>query len=150
MNHPPRFRDYLSRAAALVLVILTLLAVLILYYTFRSKPPDYDLSKLPTDQPYQTTHFEFRYGPKTRIITDPHNQLRFGYGAKPDSISVKNGQRLIIFNSHGVVLHTSDDSIDVRNSNVRYKGHMGISTNGSKFEVHSDGYIIEEGVTRPN
>lgn len=99
------------------------------------------MGELPEGETYTSTRFEFRYGPVTRIVEDPHSKMQWIYGELPDSISVCEGERLVIYNSLGAVIKLRNDSMDVQHDSVQHKGYMGIWTGGSHFVVNEDGVI---------
>ena len=103
--------------------------------------PPYDLEELPKGKNYTTTRFEFRYGPHTRVIEDPHNHIKQGYGDLPDSISVSKGKRLIVFKSQKAVLKTTTDSIDVFDEKVSHKGYMGVNSTELEYFIDSSGEL---------
>jgi hypothetical protein len=99
------------------------------------------IGSLPKGQTYTSTKFEFRYGRKTRHISDPFNQLQWVYGGLPDSITVTNGQRLIVYDEPKAVIKSSKDSVDVQETYTKHKGYMGIFEDGTHYTVDRDGII---------
>jgi hypothetical protein len=108
------------------------------YLLFR---PDYVLTWVPFGVPYTTTRFEFHYGVAPRIIEDPHNQLRFIYGEYPDSITVKNNERIIVFNSPKCALKSWTDSIGVGEYGVHHKGYMGVTDHELEYVIDKEGVL---------
>ena len=96
---------------------------------------------MPIGVDFHSTRFEFRYGPTTRVIEDPENHLRYGYGELPDTISVTDGKRLIVFDSQKAVLKSKTDSVDVHPESVQHKGYMGVWSGQSDYIVDSDGQL---------
>ncbi|MDA0811233.1 MAG: hypothetical protein O3C21_02415 [Verrucomicrobia bacterium] len=104
-------------------------------------PPDHVIDDLPRSVSYSHTVFEFRYGSKTRRILDPHSQLKFIHGKLPDSITVDNGERLVVFLEPKAVIASLRDSVDVQADSVHYRGWMGIFSPETEFIVDSDGMV---------
>ena len=100
-----------------------------------------DISALPKDTPYTSTRFEFRYGPATRVVDDPGNHLQKVYGGMPDSITVKDGIRLIVYKEQKAVIHSQRDSMDAFPDKLQYGGHMGMSSTATNFVVDQNGVI---------
>lgn len=119
-----------------------------IWYVLR---PDHDLAPLPAGTAYTSTRFEFRYGVETRTVDDNWNRLRYVYGELPDTISVVNGQRLIVYNSPKCIIKSSADSIDVQNDTVQHKGYMGIWSDDSYFTIDCDGivHLAADGNAKP-
>lgn len=105
--------------------------------------PAGDLSNLPQGETFAGTRFEFRYGHTTRVVEDPGNHLKVVYGEMPDSITVENGIRIIIYNEHKSVIKSQNDSMDVQDDDVSLRGYMGFSSDASHFVVDEDGYVNE-------
>jgi hypothetical protein len=106
-----------------------------------TRGPDYDLTHMPNDQEFHSTRFEYRYGSTLRVIEDPKNNLRYGYGGLPDSISVVDGRRIVVFTSQKAVLRSEVDTVDVHGDNVQHKGYMGVRTMDSNYFVDSKGFL---------
>ena len=126
------------RSILIAAVVLFGLAMVVFWWSSR---PDYDLRSMPDGEVYTSTRFEFRYGSRIRVIEDPENHLRYGYGELPDSISVTEGRRLVVFNSQKAVIKSETDSIDVFPDSVSHKGYMGVSSTGSDYVIDSAGEL---------
>ena len=100
-----------------------------------------DISHLPKGEPYKSTRFEFRYGKATRVVDDPQNQMQRVYGGMPDSITVTDGIRLIVYNEQKAVIHSQRDSMDVFPDSLQHGGYMGMSSTGTNFVVDHKGVI---------
>ncbi|AZQ85036.1 hypothetical protein EKO29_14235 [Colwellia sp. Arc7-635] len=83
--------------------------------------------------------FEFE-GNRTVYIKDEFNQFIRSWGGSPESITVQNGIRTVVFKG-GAILKTSTDSINPQATQVSLKGFMGVTTEDSSFIVNSDGII---------
>ncbi|EMB15733.1 hypothetical protein RE6C_03535 [Rhodopirellula europaea 6C] len=103
--------------------------------------PDYDLALRPVGTAFTSTQFEFRFGVATRTVDDQWNRLRYVYGELPDSISVENGRRTIVYDSPKCIIKSTADSIDVQDDTVHHKGYMGIWSDDLHFTVASDGMV---------
>ena len=96
----------------------------------------------PSGKPYTATKFEFRYGPATRFVSDPHNMMQWVYGELPDSIEVdKKGLRLVVYNSHDAIIKSWGDSMEAYPDSFFHKGYMGIWDDGVVFNIDSDGVV---------
>ncbi|MFT6243155.1 MAG: hypothetical protein ACJAQT_005269 [Akkermansiaceae bacterium] len=125
---------------AFFFVVLMFIATFILV-VWKSSPTTYDLRDMPDGEAYTSTRFEFRYGPRVRVIDDPGNHLRYGYGDLPDEISVTGGTRLIVFNAQKAVIKSEEDSIDVHPDSVSHKGYMGVSSTNANYVIDSAGEL---------
>ena len=94
-----------------------------------------DLSNLPSSKDYISTRFEFRYGRETRIVDDPENQLRWVYGEMPNSITVENGIRIIVYDQHHAIIKSEKDSIEVYEDKVKYLGYMGAQAEDTYYVI---------------
>lgn len=99
----------------------------------------------PLGEPYTATKFEFRYGHTTRFVDDPHNQMKWVYGDLPDSVTVTNGVRTIVYDKSSAIIKSSSDSMQADDDSFRHKGYMGIWSKGTHFSVDSSGVIQESG-----
>jgi hypothetical protein len=97
----------------------------------------------PAGEQYKTTEFEFRFGHATRYVHDPGNHMQWVYGELPDSITVQNGVRQIVYNEPKAIIKSWRDSMDVQNGSLKHKGYMGIWSTGIHFDVDSHGVIQE-------
>ncbi|MFM1769185.1 MAG: hypothetical protein RJA22_1714 [Verrucomicrobiota bacterium] len=132
--HPPRWLFGCLGAIAL-LVGITGLAVWLLI------PGARYIGSLPDGQPYTATRFEFHYGPATRAIQDPSNLLQIVHGEMPDSITVSNGTRLILYRAPKAILKSTQDSVEVRATEVIHGGHLGMQSKGTNFVVDAQGRL---------
>lgn len=102
------------------------------------------IGNLPEDEKYTSTQFEFRFGKETRIVEDPNNKMEWILGAMPNSISVTNGDRLIVYNSPGAVIKSRTNSIEVDPDFLSYEEIFSkVRSEATHFLVTSDGNIIE-------
>jgi len=92
---------------------------------------------------YSTTRFEFRYGHATRIVDDPHNRMQWIIGDLPDSITVTDGQRVIVYDHLGAIIKSSGDSMEVQYDSFKHKGWMGVRSDGTYFTIDSQGVVQE-------
>jgi hypothetical protein len=127
---------YCLFAIAFVLIVPTLFTWLVFpgitYIGFR-----------PSGERYAKTVFEFRYGHATRYVDDPGNQMQWVYGALPDSITVENGIRKIVYNEPKAIIKSSNDSMDAQIDKLKHKGYMGIWSDGTDFFVDKQGVVHE-------
>ncbi len=100
-------------------------------------------SKISEGQTYTSTQFEFRYGPVTRIIQDPHNKIEWICGELPDAVLISEEKRLIVYNSQKAVFKSRSDSIDVYPDSVSYGGYLGVSSNRTHFVIDSEGNLMK-------
>jgi hypothetical protein len=67
--------------------------------------------------------------------------MQWVYGGPPDSITVENGVRLIVYDEPKAVIKSWNDSMDVQDDSLKHKGYMGIWDEGTRFDVDSSGVI---------
>ena len=96
---------------------------------------------LPWGQPYSRTRFEFRFGAVHRIVEDPGNHMQWVFGEFPDSITVTDGVRLIVYDEPKAIIKSWGDSMDAQHSSLKHKGYMGIWSEGKSFSVDSNGVV---------
>ena len=101
------------------------------------------LGLYPDGETYTATRFVFRFGHTTRIVDDPNNHMQWVYGDPPDSITVANGIRTIVYNEPKAIVKSWRDSIDVQQYHLKHKGWMGLFSDGTHFLVDGDGVIQE-------
>ncbi|MEO0408457.1 MAG: hypothetical protein AAF289_14005 [Cyanobacteria bacterium P01_A01_bin.135] len=89
---------------------------------------------------YELTRFEFRYGRATRVIEDRYDKLWI-CGELPDSVSVVDQTRLVVYTSPGAGIKLCRESIGVGLESVSYGGYMGVSSKSTRFFVTSDGTL---------
>lgn len=121
-------------------VFLGLIAAVI-FTIWWSGRPDYDLRDMPDGEDYTSTRFEYRYGLRVRVIEDPGNHLRYGYGDLPDEIFVSGEIRVIVFNAQKAVIKSEEDSIDVFSDCVSHKGYMGVRSSNANYVIDSAGLL---------
>lgn len=97
----------------------------------------------PSGEQYSKTVFEFRFGHATRFVDDPGNHMQWVYGQLPDSITVENGLRRIVYNEPKAIIKSWADSIDAQDDTLKHKGYMGIWSKGTNFTVDQDGVVQE-------
>ena len=97
----------------------------------------------PSGEKYSRTEFEFRYGHATRFVDDPGNHMQWVYGQLPDSITVENGVRKVVYIEPKAIVKSWSDSMDVQDGTLKHKGYMGIWSTGTHFSVDSNGEIQE-------
>jgi hypothetical protein len=130
-----------SAVLGIALGVLGLLFIPTFYLSLFVFPGTHDLGSLPRNASYTSTRFEFRYGHALRVVDDPGNHMQWVYGGMPDSITVKNGQRLIVYKEPRAVIKSRQDSMDVQNETLKHKGYMGVWSKGTHFFVDDDGVI---------
>jgi hypothetical protein len=130
-----RKRVWLVGCAGVAFLII-LMACLFVWRSFA-----HDIESLPKGEQYKTTRFEFRYGKATRVVDDPENHMQRVYGGMPDSITVTDGIRLIVYNEPKAVIKSRSDSMDVMNDSLKHGGYMGMSSTGTNFVVDHNGVI---------
>ena len=119
-----------------VAFLMILMACLFVWRSFV-----HDITSLPKGEPYKSTRFEFRYGKATRVVDDPENRMQRLYGKMPDSITVTEGIRLIVYNEQKAVIHSQSDSMDAFPDSLQHGGHRGMSSTGTNFVVDHNGVI---------
>ena len=95
----------------------------------------------PSVASYSSTVFEFRYGHATRFVDDPYNRMQWVLGGLPDSISVSNNQRMIVYNSPKAIIKSWGDAMDVMEDSLKHKGYMGVWDEETHFRVDWRGVI---------
>jgi hypothetical protein len=121
---------------------IAIIGLLFVLFAIRSAvPPLGELVALPPGQPYNKTAFEFRYGHALRTVLDPHNQMQWCYGGLPNSVTVKDKVRHIVFNAPGATIKSRTDSIEVLDDTVHYRGYMGIWSKEAVFLVDRNGAV---------
>jgi len=63
------------------------------------------------------------------------------YGKMPDSITVTDGIRQIVYNEQKAVIHSKNDSMDAFPDSLQHGGYMGMSSTGTYFVVDHNGVI---------
>ena len=134
---PKNKRGCLKGCLATSLVVFTCL-ILVVCLIF---PGVHYIGWRPQGEPYDSTEFEFRFGDATRFVSDPGNHMQWVFGDLPDSITVTNRTRLIVYNEPKAVMKSWGDSMDVQIGSLKHKGYMGIWDNGTHFVVDSDGVV---------
>ena len=117
-------------------LLIIIMASLLVWKSFA-----HDITSLPGGEHYKSTRFEFRYGKATRVVDDPENHMQRVYGKMPDSITVKDGIRLIVYNEQKAVIHSRKDSMDAFPDSLQHGGHMGMSSTATNFVVDHNGVI---------
>lgn len=100
-------------------------------------------STLKPDGPNIETEYVFNFGDTRSVwIHDESSQIVRSWGGSPDSITFEYGVRTIRF-IEPAILKTAVDSIEPRPDRVKYKGYMGIFTDGTEFTVDDKGIVHE-------
>ena len=126
---------------SLTLALLSLPFLTACLFVRRMFPAGHHIGALPEGERYASTRFEFRYGHATRVIDDPENQMQWVYGEMPDSITVTNGTRLIIYNGQKAVIKSRRDSMDAHPDSLQHGGYLGMWSRNINFVVDHDGVI---------
>lgn len=85
--------------------------------------------------------FEFRFGHATRFVDDPGNHMQWVYGGLPDSITVQNGVRKIVYYKPNAIIKSWGDSMEAQDDYFRHKGYMGVWSTNTHFVVDQNGVI---------
>ena len=99
------------------------------------------LGWLPSGQNYQRTRFEFRFGTAHRVVDDPGNHMQWVYGGMPDSISVENGTRVIVYNEPKAINKSWNDSMEGQTDAFHHKGYMGVWSDETHYEIDKNGVV---------
>lgn len=91
---------------------------------------------------FSRTKILFSYPDNPATIWDPHNKLYQIYGNYPDSITITNRTRLVIF-TKPAILKSNADSIEIGRNYAKYAGYLGITTDSRKFVITPEGDVEE-------
>lgn len=89
----------------------------------------------------ESTRFEFRYGHATRVVEDSGNHMQWVYGGMPDSITVRDGKRLVVCDEPKAIIKSWADSMEANDDDFHHKGYMGIWSDGTHFWVDGGGVV---------
>ena len=122
-------------ASVVSLVIMVFVAITIIP-SLVLDPPRF----LPkTKEGKSATRLEFRFPKVTRVVTDPHCQVRFYRGEAPEVVSQPDGSGTLVFHGDGAVLSTWSDQVSVDERDFNIGGWMGAQTSDNEIRVTKAG-----------
>jgi hypothetical protein len=99
---------------------------------------------LPNPAHSSGTRAEFHYGKTHRVIHDPHDQLRFCFGAPPDDCHIEDGVRVLVFASHASIVKTWVDGYEVTPGCIRFGGWMGAYLTETEIWIDAEGALDQD------
>ncbi|MEK7951918.1 hypothetical protein [Luteolibacter soli] len=122
-------------ASVLSLAIMVFLAVTVIPSLVLNPPRFLPKAKEGT----RVARLEFRFPKVTRVVTDPHFQLRFYRGDAPEVVSLPDGSEALVFRGGGAVLSTWGDQMSVDERGFNIGGWMGAQTSDPEIRVTKKG-----------